>query len=244
MNITAIRTFLQGKKTYGVGIFTVVYAAGAALGYWHFSLDVLTAVGGAGLMTIAAKVERVLGALTGAQDTTTTTTPTNPTSGTSSILALAGAGLLVLGLASGCATKLAEGGAYAPAQITVVTNADSTLSTNVVQLAAPDFAFYTVDSSFELAYNITQTCFKIERDNRALLWKISPQIKHTLDTIRPTAVDVVKRYGAARTAYMLNPTPAGLGALQNLLSRAQNVASAVQAATIVPPGTPLATPSK
>lgn len=121
----------------------------------------------------------------------------------------------------GCGkTTLQTGGAYA---IVVGT-------TNMIATAAPDAAFYLVDSAFDFAYSSINAAFQFERDNRAYLWKLSPDIKHTLDKIRPGAVDAVKRYARARKAYMKNSTPPGLSVLQNILGEVQKVATATQAA--------------
>jgi hypothetical protein len=125
-------------------------------------------------------------------------------------------------LVPGCASKLEPGGAYAP----VTTNADGT----VTPTAEPDKAFLIVDAGFELAYNALDTAFKFERSNRALLWKLSPDIKHGLDAIRPTASDVKLKYAKARTEYLANPTPAGLDMLNQILSKVQALSAAATGA--------------
>jgi hypothetical protein len=122
----------------------------------------------------------------------------------------------VLGLA-GCKGTLEQGGAYAP------------IGTNGVVTIAPDYAFYVVDSGFDLAYSTVDGAFKFEADNRMLLWSISPNIKHTLDQLRPQAVTIRNEYAAARAAYMANPTPAGLTTLQAALAKAQQIAAAAMA---------------
>jgi hypothetical protein len=109
-------------------------------------------------------------------------------------------------------TKLETGGAYA------------------VQGSQPDLAFYTVDASFDMAYAAFDTAFTFERENRKALWALSPSIKHALDAVRPTAVQVVKEYGTARKAYMANPTPAGLTTLQTVIAKAQQLAETAKAA--------------
>lgn len=134
----------------------------------------------------------------------------------------------------GCAganSKLEVGGAYAPATFQVATNSSGGISTNVVQTLVPDLAFYAADATFDLAYSTIDGAFKFERDNRSMLWSISPNIKHTLDGIRPTAWKVVQRYTAARAAYMANPTPVGLSLLQDAATKIQALAAAAQAAT-------------
>lgn len=128
-------------------------------------------------------------------------------------------------LVQGCATGVQQGGAYAP----VLTNSDG----SITQLSAADLPFYVVDSSFQAAYSVVDAAFNIERNNRTFLWGVNPKIKHTLDSIRPAAWQVVKDYTAARAAYIANPTPAGLSTLQTLLSKVQALAAAAQAVMTV-----------
>lgn len=129
-------------------------------------------------------------------------------------------------LLSGCKATLDSGGAYAP------TNSVGQPS------QAPDMAFYQVDATFNAAYALVDAAFTIEQNNRAFLWSISPQIKLTLDGIRPQAAQAVQAYAASRSAYLGQPTPAGLSALQNLIARMQAFGTAAQAAIAsLPPGT-------
>lgn len=123
----------------------------------------------------------------------------------------------------GCKSTLEPGGAYAPAVTNVVDGV-----TNVVATAAPDKAFYAVDSAFLLAYSATDAVFAFERNNRQFLWELSPEIKHTVDKIRPEAVAVRNQYAAARAAYIANPTPAGLSQLEEALAQANRISSALQ----------------
>lgn len=118
---------------------------------------------------------------------------------------------------------LESGGAYAPAP---TTNA----ATGQVTGVQPDFAFYAADAAFELAYSAIDAAFTFELHNRAWLWSLSPNIKHSLDKIRPDAVKVRDGYVRAREAYKLNPTPLGLSLLQEALNKVKAVASAAQAA--------------
>lgn len=111
----------------------------------------------------------------------------------------------------GCASRLEPGGAYA------------------LEGQAPDKAFYAVEASFDLATSVVHTAFEFERSNRLMLWRISPDIKHGLDKLRPVAKQVVKEYGVAREAYLANPTPAGLSTMKTVLGRLQQTASAAQA---------------
>lgn len=137
-------------------------------------------------------------------------------------------------LGMGCAGKLAPGGDYSPGTTSLSTNASTgVITTNFTATAAPDFAFFTADASFDLTYSAIDAIFNFERDNRNLLWSISPDIKHTLDKLRPQAVQIRNDYIAARIAYEANPIPANLTTLQDVLSRIKATLAAVQAA--IPP---------
>jgi hypothetical protein len=147
-------------------------------------------------------------------------------------------------LLMGCKASLQSGGAYAPAAATVSTNAtNGAVSTNLVATAAPDLAFYNVDDTFWLGYSAFLTASRLEMDNRAALWAISPKIKETLDDIRPQAWQAVKTYMAARAVYKANPTPAGLPALQTALSQLQTLVSAAQAAIATATANPASPPA-
>lgn len=115
-------------------------------------------------------------------------------------------------LMTGCKGTLQEGGAYAP----IGENAD--------------MAFYVVDASFDVAYSAVDAAFKFERDNRKALWAIDPNIKRTLDKIRPEASDILVRYSRARVAYLKTPNPSGMCELQAALTTIQKVSSAAIAA--------------
>lgn len=114
------------------------------------------------------------------------------------------------------------GGAYAPDP---TTNA----VTGVVTQIATDKPFFIVDGAFYLAYSIIDGAFTFERDNRATLWALSPEIKHALDKIRPDAVVARNSYIAARKGYIANPTPAGLSDLQFALAKIQQLQAAATA---------------
>lgn len=136
-------------------------------------------------------------------------------------------GLLISGalFLDGCKKTLQPGGAYAPVVIT--TNAGGVTVTNVVDL--PDMAFYQTEAAFKTAYDLTDGIFKWERDNRLILWGVSPSIKHSLDAIRPTAAAIVKQYGIARTAYKANPTPAGLDLMNTILAKMEQIRASAEA---------------
>jgi hypothetical protein len=120
-------------------------------------------------------------------------------------------GLLSFGVA-GCVTeqRLAPGGAYAATE---------------TQAAQPEL--FVLDASFDLAYAALDATFKHEKAQRAVLWKISPNIKRGLDKIRSEATTVKGDYALARTIYLQSPTPAGLDELQTALNKLQmaNVAA-------------------
>lgn len=130
-----------------------------------------------------------------------------------------------IGLAIGCASHLQLGGAYAPAQTTVVNGV-----TNVVALSASEEAFYKVELTFDLADAATLAVFDSERKNRAFLWSVSPKIKHALDDLRPQVSQARRAYFTARKVYKLNPTPANLGEVQTYLTQFSTLAESVKAA--------------
>lgn len=127
---------------------------------------------------------------------------------------------LSIGLWTGCKSTLEPGGAYSP------------VTTNVagVVINSPDIGLYTADSAFIAAYSILDLAFKFERDNRLMLWKISPDIKHSIDKIRPGAETAVQAYKAARADYLQHPSPQGLDLMNSIILKIQQVASAASAA--------------
>ena len=130
----------------------------------------------------------------------------------------------------GCKSgKLEQGGAYAPAVTTVTTGSDGQTVTNTVAMIAPDPGLFFADSAFDLTYTVIDNVFTFERDNRLLLWRLSPDIKHTLDKLRPEAVKVRDQFVTARRAYLAAPTPAGLTVLESALAKAQQLSMAAQA---------------
>lgn len=116
----------------------------------------------------------------------------------------------------GCKGTLAPGGAY------------NTGSTNAVTIKV-DYAFFVTDSAYNLAYSAIDAAFKFERDNRALLWGRTKQIKRELDRIRPQAVAANGKYLEARAVYLANPTPANLTILQALLAEIQRLTTTATA---------------
>jgi hypothetical protein len=148
------------------------------------------------------------------------------------LLALVGMVALLVGCQHG---KLETGGAYAPGTTSYLTNADSTITTNVVETSAPDMVLFNLDAAFKLAYTTVNTIFTLEDNNSALLWSVSHEIKHTLDRMRPDAVKAVQQYGVFRKQYIANPIPANLAPLQQTLSTMKSFASSAQAA--LPPDT-------
>jgi hypothetical protein len=138
---------------------------------------------------------------------------------------------------NGCSSankRLEAGGAYN--RITG-TNADGTLITQ------PDPTFFTLDTTANLALDTIDGIFNAERDNRAFFFKLSPDIKRTLDKIRPDAVKYKNAYLDARKAYIASPTPAGLTALGDILAEVNRIMQAVSAA-YPRNSAPAATPAK
>lgn len=117
---------------------------------------------------------------------------------------------------TGCKTPhLEAGGVYAP------TNSTGAVVYNELGLAL-------ADASYKFTYESVRSVMKFERDNRAALWALSPDIKHALDKIRPQAVDINRRWAEARHLYKANPTPAGLSALQDILSTMERILAVAQ----------------
>jgi hypothetical protein len=140
-------------------------------------------------------------------------------------------GLGALGLATGCGSgRLEQGGAYAPGITTVVTNANGSFITNFVATGTADLQLEQADAAFALAASAMDAVFKIELENRAYLWKLNPNIKHTLDKLRPQVVAAEAAYGRARIAYQANPGPGTITSLQSGLAEVQALIGAVQAA--------------
>lgn len=166
-------------------------------------------------------------------DSTSDKTPT----GVASVFALLCGLSVLMGGCAGSTARLEQGGAYNPTALVLSTNDAGVVSQTVVVSQTADFALYAADASFDLAYSTVQTAFKIERDNRQLLWGISHEIKHALDKIRPEAWALAGRYVAARKAYVDNASGANLSVLQEVLERFSQLAVAAQAA-VVPPKPP------
>lgn len=130
----------------------------------------------------------------------------------------------------GCHKATLEGGgAYSPGVTSSVTNADNTVSEIFTPTQRPDMELFLADSAFGIAYRAVDVVFNLEKQNRAWLQQQAPQIKQALDQARPVAADAVRKYTAARKAYIANPTPTGLSDVQTALSEIQRVNSSVQA---------------
>ncbi|MDE2100124.1 MAG: hypothetical protein KGL39_22910 [Patescibacteria group bacterium] len=147
----------------------------------------------------------------------------------SGLLVTVAAALVLFGLGTGCQTHLAPGGAYAPGYFTVQTNADGSTGTKFTATAQADIAFYYADASYNTAFAIVDGAFKWEQQNRAALWKLNPNIKHTLDKLRPTAWDIHVRWAKARQAYLQNPIAANLTSYELIVAEIQKVAATAQA---------------
>lgn len=119
----------------------------------------------------------------------------------------------------GCSSaRLESGGAYAPID-----------STTGAPTQAADMPLYQIDVAYGLAYSAIDFAFRFEHDNRAMLWKISPQIKRTLDVIRPQAAAANLLFAKARAEYLANPIPANLTFIQEALARVQQISAAATA---------------
>lgn len=118
---------------------------------------------------------------------------------------------------SGCKTpNLEPGGSYAP------TNSAGTV-------IRKDVALFASDAAHKFAYEAIQTVFKFERDNRAELRAISPNIKAELDKIRVQVVLIERRWASSRAAYRQTPTPEGLEGLNAVIAELQRIVPIVQA---------------
>lgn len=111
--------------------------------------------------------------------------------------------------------QLEEGGAYARHE-------PGTIG------AETDYALYLADSAYDLAYSSLDAAFRFERDNRELLWKISPRIKGALDALRAPAWRVNGLYHDARFNYLGSPTVENLTTLQGALGQMQSLAADAQ----------------
>jgi hypothetical protein len=144
------------------------------------------------------------------------------------VYGLALAGLLALGLVGGTAgcgkATLEAGGAYAPTNSAV----------------APDLALYQIDLAFDLADSATRELMKFERDNRALLWKVDPNIKKTFDQWRPKIVVAEQEFALARMGYLANPVPSGLDQMGTILARLQQISGVLKSIALPPPLPPAA----
>lgn len=118
---------------------------------------------------------------------------------------------LLVCLSFGCKATLEPGGAYST-------------GTNSVNKVV-DVGFFATDAAFDIAFSTVDAAFKFEQANRDLLWKVSPNIKHELDKLRPKAKQAVIDYTTARAVYMNNPTPGNLSLLNSLLVVMQNLSS-------------------
>jgi hypothetical protein len=143
-------------------------------------------------------------------------------------------------LSSGCAwfsgktAQLEVGGAYAPLDVSAHTNEAGQVEIVTNAVRAPDFAFFAADSAFDLAESAVQGVFKFELTNRVWLWSVSPQIKHSLDKIRPAVWDAIGKYTTARAAYVANPTPEGLATIQGIAQQLKTIADMAQAVIAQP----------
>ena len=119
---------------------------------------------------------------------------------------------------SGCKGTLQPGGAYNP----TTTNAVGVVS------SVPDKPFLAVEAAFDLAYSALDAAFTTERNNRAMFWALSPDIKHTLDTIRPRAVIARNSYIKARDLYVSVRSSVAFDELKKALAHMQDISKSAQ----------------
>ena len=132
-------------------------------------------------------------------------------------IALALAVAIPISITTGCKTpSLETGGVYAP------TNSSG-------QVLYNDIGLILADSSYKFAYESVLAAFAFERNNRQVIWYISPDVKHGLDVLRPQVVAIDLKWVNARLAYKANPTPAGLSVLQTVLAEIQRIVPVIQA---------------
>lgn len=162
------------------------------------------------------------------QNETASTANPVPVSGTK-LIGLFLAFALPIFLLLGCANnRLEPGGAYAP----VLTNDVG----QVTAAAEPDMALFVSDSTYDLAYNAALTVFRIEKNNRALLKQLYPDLKKEMDRLRDQVWEADGHWAEARQAYLANPVPANLDALNRTLAELQRLSAAAE--TLLPKESP------
>jgi hypothetical protein len=130
------------------------------------------------------------------------------------------AGVLIIGSLTACKTPSLEiGGVYAP-------------TNQVGAVIYNDLGLALADASYQFAYTSILAPLKFERDNRAVIFAANPQVglsvKRAMDKLREQVWAVDVRWAMARKAYRASPTPAGLTALQSILTEIQRIIPAVQ----------------
>ena len=231
-----ILLMLQGKKTHWTCAAIVGLLIGQWAKWWTIPPEVYGVLVTLALMFLRAGVSREISeaaedpslpdSQANAGGTAATATPANTTAPgaagkTILPLAISLAAAVMMGLAGCQSGRLESGGAYSP----LVTN--TIAGTNAVT-AQPDMAFYIADAAYQTAWKIINAAFDFEYNNRAALWKLSPQIKLGLDGIRPDAVKANADYLRARAAYMANPVAPNLDVLQSVLAKLQQLSTTAQ----------------
>jgi hypothetical protein len=117
--------------------------------------------------------------------------------------------VFALGLA-GCKAPLEQGGAYYPTGQTA------------------DKPLLIADNLYRVAYTSLDLLFTVEKDNRAALWALNPNIKRGLDKVRNEAWEINVQWATARSLYKANPTPAGLATLETILAKIQQLVPVAQ----------------
>jgi hypothetical protein len=84
------------------------------------------------------------------------------------------------------------------------------------------------DNLYRVSYTTLDLLFTFERDNRAALWSLNPNIKRGLDKVRNEAWEINVQWATARALYKANPTPDNLGALETILAKIQQLVPVAQ----------------
>lgn len=128
---------------------------------------------------------------------------------------------LLPALLLGCKSpSLEPGGVYAPKD-------------ELGRVVYSDIGLALADASYKFAYETVLSPLKFEKDNRAQIMALDPQIglkvKQALDKVRVEVWEVDVRWAKARNMYRANPTPVGLSNLQTILLELQRIIPVVQA---------------
>lgn len=124
--------------------------------------------------------------------------------------------------------NLETGGAYAPSVTNRTTNSTGEIVEELVPSTAPETILFSTDAAYRFAYESAISVFEFEKENRAVIAALAPKVTPALDKARDVVWDIDQRWAKARQSYKKNPTPAGLTAIQNILSEMQRILPAIQ----------------